>query len=101
MSKKTKKKNPQTSFSLVAHHSNPSEAMHALADGGQVVEEWRGAVLLTEIDHLLDHTGNGLQDLRQVCLKIEQLKDFHPFGKHNKFHIWQPFTFQTVTVSEN
>lgn len=27
-------------LSLVAHHSNPSKAMHALADGGQVVEEW-------------------------------------------------------------
>lgn len=99
MSKKEKIR--KTSFSLVAHHSNPSEAMHALADGGQVVEERRGAVLLTEIDHLLDHTGNGLQDLRQVCLKIEQLKDFTHLVNISKFHIWQPFTFQTVTILES
>lgn len=99
---KRKKKKREKGLSLSSpHHSNPSEAMHALADGGQVVEEWRGAVLLTEIDHLLDHTGNGAQELRQVCLKIEQLKDFTHMVNISKFHIWQPFTFQTVTVLEN
>lgn len=98
---KCQKRKKKKSFSLLAHHSNPSEAMHALADGGQVVEEWRGAVLLTEIDHLLDHTGNGIQELLQVCLKIEQLKDFTHMVNISKFHTWQPLTFQTVTVLEN
>lgn len=50
------------------HHGDPAEGRHALADGREVVEEGRGAVLLAESLHLLDHFGDGGQESSQGCL---------------------------------
>lgn len=54
---------------LNTHHGDPSQGRHALADGGEVVEERRGAVLLAERLDLLDGFGHRLQESRQNRLK--------------------------------
>lgn len=55
-----------------SHHGDPSEGRHALADSREVVEERRGAVLLTERLHLLDRFGHRLQEGRQDCLNNKE-----------------------------
>lgn len=37
------------------HHGDPAKGRHTFTDSWEVVEEWRGAVLLSERLHLLNH----------------------------------------------
>lgn len=69
------------------HHGNPAEGRHTFADGWEVVEEWRGAVLLSERLHLLNHFRHWSQQRCQNGLRPPHTCDKLDKINCNKSHL--------------